>query len=145
MRKRKLVKICTHCLSTTFVGKVAAEIYRWTHESGKVHFSDRAPVNRRSETVELKINTYESVSFDMSILETNKKVVMYSAGWCGVCEKAKRYCEAHNVAYKEYDVEKSRKGRSDFRKLGAKRVPVILIGKKRMNGFTDKGFQRLYQ
>ena len=29
--------------------------------------------------------------------------------------------------------------------LGATGVPVILVGKKRMNGFSVKGFQRIYQ
>lgn len=29
--------------------------------------------------------------------------------------------------------------------LGATGVPVILVGKMRMNGFSVKGFQRIYQ
>lgn len=139
-----MIEIGALCLGIAFAGGVYADIYRWTDETGKVHFSDQAPAGHSSEAVELRINTYKSVSYDTSVFEADKKVIMYSASWCGVCKKAKRYFQTQNIPYKEFDIEKSRKGRTEFRKLGAKGVPVILVGKKRMNGFTEKGFQKLY-
>ena len=70
---------------------------------------------------------------------------MYSANWCGVCKKARRYFEKQGIDYKEYDVETSARGKSDYKKLGAKGVPVILVGKQRMNGFSVDGFEKLYR
>lgn len=133
-------------LLTMLYGQSAySEIYRWKDSSGKIHFTDKKPVEAASELIELKVNTYESVSYDKSTFTANSKVVMYSTVWCGVCKKAKRYFQKNNIPFKEYDVERSRKGKSDFRRLGGRGVPVILVGSKRMNGFSVAGFNRIYR
>ena len=126
-------------------GSVLSEIFRWTDENGKVHFSDKPSAEHSSETVEVRVNTYEHVSYDKSDIDVGKKVVMYSASWCGVCKKARRYFKEKGIRFTEYDIEKSEKGRRDYRKLEAEGVPVILVGKKRMNGFTIEGFETLYR
>jgi len=61
---------------------------------------------------------------------------MYSAAWCGICKKANEYFKANNIKYKEYDIDKSSKGKRILKKLGAKGVPVILVGDKHLNGFS---------
>ncbi|MCB0392880.1 MAG: DUF4124 domain-containing protein, partial [Bdellovibrionales bacterium] len=48
------------------------EIYKWIGEKGKVHFSDKKPRDLESEEIKLRINTYESVSYDTSIFNTGK-------------------------------------------------------------------------
>ncbi|WP_078120890.1 glutaredoxin domain-containing protein [Thiosocius teredinicola] len=121
-----------------------ADIYRWTDANGKVHFTDKPPVDQQTEKVEVRVNTYESVSYDTSIFDTGKKVVLYSASWCGYCKKAKQYFRSNNIAFTEYDIEKSAKAKREYDRLGARGVPVILVGKQRMNGFSEKGFERLY-
>ena len=70
---------------------------------------------------------------------------MYSASWCGVCKKAKSYFKKNNIPYKVYDVEKSRTGKRAFKRLGGKSVPVIIVGTRRMNGFTASRFEKLYE
>ena len=122
-----------------------AEIYKWTDEKGKVHFSDRKPGNLEPEEIELRINTYESVSYDMSIFNTGKKVVMYSADWCAYCKKAKKYFVRKSIPFTEYDIEKNREALNRYKQMGATGVPVILVGSKRMNGFSEKGFEKIYR
>jgi glutaredoxin len=70
---------------------------------------------------------------------------MYSASWCGVCDRARRYFRAHAIAFREYDVETTAKGRLDYRRLRATGVPVILVGEKRLDGFSERSFERLYE
>lgn len=70
---------------------------------------------------------------------------MYSAAWCGVCKKAKRYFAEQGIDYEEIDVEKSSQGKAAFKKLGGKGVPIILVGDRRMNGFSEAGFEKLYR
>ena len=141
-------------LSSLAFGSTAG-IYKWTDENGKVHFGDRPPGAAKAEQVELKINTYTSPeiiphssgSIEQGRVVTGKKrrVVMYSTEWCGVCKKAKRYFQAKKIPFKEYDVEKSSKGKRDFKKLKGRGVPVILVGKSRMNGFSVARFNKLYE
>ena len=121
-----------------------AEIYKWTDEKGKVHYSDKKPTNLKSEEIRLRINTYESVSYDASIFNTGKKVVLYSTDWCGYCKKAKQYFVRKGIPFTEYDIEKNSKARKQYQNMGAKGVPVILVGNKRMNGFSEKGFEKIY-
>ena len=73
-----------------------------------------------------------------------KKVVMYSTEWCGVCKKAKAYFNANNVPFREYDIEKDEKRMREYRKLNGKGVPLILVGKQRMSGFSTSSFEKMY-
>ncbi|MCK0154388.1 glutaredoxin family protein [Alcanivorax sp. S6407] len=131
-------------------GAWSSGIYRWVDDQGKVHFSDQAPQDQAAESLDLQINTFESVTYESlgkyTIERPSKKqVIMYSASWCGVCDKAKRYFERKGIPYTEYDVETSQQGKQGFRQLNGKGVPIILVGNRRMNGFTVSGFERLYQ
>ncbi len=126
---------------------VNAEIYKWVDEQGKIHFTDNPPKNKQAEEVKLKINTYSSVEIKPLIERLAKpgKVVMYSAEWCGICTQAKQYFRKNNIKYISYDVEKSRTGKMDFKLLRGKSVPIIIVGNKRMNGFTVSRFNKLYK
>ena len=121
------------------------EIYRWVDQNGKVHFGDKKPKHLESERLQLKINTYTSVTYDEAVIDYGeKKVVMYSTDWCGYCKKARKYFSDNFIPFTEYDIEKNRTARIRYKKMGATGVPVITVGKKRMNGFSIKGFQRIY-
>ena len=122
-----------------------AGVYKWTDEQGRVHFSDSKPGQQAVEEVELKINTYTAVTYEESIFSEGPKVVMYSTQWCGYCKKARQYFKQNHIAYTEYDIEKDAGARRRHKQMGAKGVPVILVGKRRMNGFSVQGFERIYQ
>jgi glutaredoxin len=122
-------------------------IYKWVDENGKVHFTDKPPDDTRAEEVELRINTYTSVEIKPLVERLGKKgkVVIYGATWCHTCDKARRYFRTNNIPYVYYDVERSRVGKMDFNLLRGKSVPIIIVGNRRMNGFTVPRFESLYQ
>lgn len=123
-----------------------AGVYKWVDEQGNIHFSDRRPQSSDSEKLELpEINTYTGVTYDTSAFDSGKKVIMYSAEWCGVCKKAKRYFKKNRIPFTEYDIEKNAKAKQRYKQLGATGVPVILYGKQRMNGFSPGAFERIYK
>ncbi|OUS08048.1 hypothetical protein A9Q90_04865 [Gammaproteobacteria bacterium 54_18_T64] len=137
----------------------SAEVYKWTDSEGQVHFSDRAPTSGVVELIgdKLIMNSYPGSKLsEASFLEQRKRereqkegmrrpsVVMYSTVWCGVCRRAKQYFRANKVTFSEYDVETSSKGKKDFARMKGQGVPIILIGKARMNGFDVARFERLY-
>ena len=127
-----------------------AQIYKWKDANGKVHFGDRKPINKKSESIKLKINTYKSVTIDPSYLNNkkpskNNDVVMYSAEWCGVCRKAKKYFSQNNISYTEYDIDKDKAANKRHKEMGATGVPVIFIGNRRMNGFSVASFEQIFK
>jgi glutaredoxin len=140
----KLIRLLLLCLGVALWAGSHAEIYRWTDDNGKVHFADKAPQQQDSSTVNVRVNTYASVSYDSSVFDTGKNVVMYSTSWCGYCKKAKRYFRTNGIAFTEYDIENDRRAKSRYDRMGARGVPVILVGKKRMNGFSEAGFKAIY-
>jgi len=135
-----------------------AAIYKWTDKDGVIHFSENKPDEIVVE--ELFIKTYENVVIENNNenkdfkpgKKTNnqpitrpKKVIMYSAQWCGVCKQAKKYFKKENIRFTNYDIDKSKRARARYEKLGAKGVPVIFVGKRRMNGFSVDGFNQIYK
>ncbi len=121
-----------------------ASIYSWTDANGRKHFSSTPPTHTTSKKVTLKVNRYTNVTIDTSIFNTQGKVIMYSTSWCGYCKKAKRYFNANNIQFTEYDIEKSARAKRQYDRLNATGVPVILVGKKRLNGFSESAFKRIY-
>ena len=143
-----VVLLLTFALSTS----AFAEIYKWVDSNGKTHFTDNPPEQATVTKLDLQINSYttenaSAYKFDSSLISkrrSNHDVIMYSASWCGVCKTAKKYFKKNNIKYTEYDIEKSAKGKKDFKKINGKGVPVILVGNNRMNGFSAAGFDRMY-
>lgn len=122
-----------------------AEIYKWKDADGKVHISDRKPETGDAEIVKIKVNTYTQVTYDKSTYDVGRKVIMYSTDWCGYCKKARAYFKKNNIPFTDHDIEKSSTARKKYEKLEATGVPVILVGDKRMNGFSENGFERIYK
>jgi hypothetical protein len=48
------------------------------------------------------------------------------------------------VAYSEYDVEQDAAAGREFKRLGGHGVPLILVGEARLQGFSEGGFEQLY-
>jgi len=131
---------------STVAGNTSAKIYKWVDETGRTHFSSSPPGKGKAEIVKPKINTYSSRKLPKSSTKptSGKRVVMYSATWCVVCKNARRYFKNNGIAFSEYDIETSSKGRRDYKRLRGRGVPIIMIGKKRMNGFDPKSFKAMH-
>jgi glutaredoxin len=126
-----------------------AGIYTWQDAQGQTHFGDRPPDKAQASEVKVRINTYHSPEIrsrdGRQILHDPHQVILYSTRWCGVCKRAKRFLIENRIPFEEYDVEKSPQGRRDFKRLKGKGVPIILIGDRRLNGFSAADFASVYQ
>ena len=131
-----------------------AGIYKWVDDQGRVQFSDRPPVEVPAEEVALpRINTYQGITVEEDAEMRSgsghagrpKKVVMYSAAWCGVCKRAREFFQARGIPFREMDVEQNTLARRELERMNARGVPVILVGGKRMNGFSSERFMTLYR
>jgi len=138
-------------LLVLFSMPVSAEVYKWTDDSGRIHYSDKGRTNKAVESIEVKVNSYKHLANelvpgrDARDKKESKKVIMYSTSWCGYCAKARKYFNSNNIKFTEYDIEKSKKARRQYDAIGGRGVPVILVAKKRMNGFSIDRFNRIYQ
>lgn len=119
-----------------------SQLYKYTDDNGRVHYTDRPPADRQAETMDIEIQSHDGqarvtdYAALLSPAETGNNVTIYTTDWCHVCKKAKRYMDGENIQYTEYDIEKSRKARREFDRLGGKGVPVIVVGEQKMHGFS---------
>lgn len=67
---------------------------------------------------------------------TSKRVVMYTTASCPACRAAKDYFARRGIAYQEIDVQQSRDGYEEFKRLGGNGVPLIIVGDEKMEGFS---------
>lgn len=70
-------------------------------------------------------------------------VILYSTSWCGACKQAKAFLNQNDIAYFEYDVEKSDEGRRQFVALGGRGVPLIVIDGTVIKGYNPVEMKRL--
>ena len=75
------------------------------------------------------------------MLERNPDV--YMASWCGYCKQAKALLTARGVAYREVDIDSSTAANREFRSFGGRTVPLIFVGKERINGYTKESLEAL--
>jgi glutaredoxin len=138
-------RIIAVCALLACIPASAQQIYRWVAPDGRVQYSDKPPAGVQAKPVELRINSYSGapqVSGIASAGTFRPEIRMYATDWCGYCRKARDYCARNGIRYTELDVEKSPAARDEYQRMGARGVPVILVGTQRMNGYSE---QRLAQ
>jgi len=63
---------------------------------------------------------------------------MYGVPDCGYCRKARQYFADHGIDYTEYNINKSSKRLKEFRRLGGRGTPLILIDGRKIHGFNTQ-------
>ena len=120
----------------------ASQVYRWVDNSGKVHFSDRAPAGNAGD-VEIKSYRGNPQISEVPAESASAQVTMFTTSWCGYCKRARAYLNKLGIPFVEYDVERDAFGKREYDKLNGRGVPVILVGNQRMNGFSAPSLEKL--
>ena len=69
-------------------------------------------------------------------------VVLYATDWCGYCKKTREFFKQHNIAYVEYDIEKSAEGKSQYDQLRGSGIPLIVIRGEVMRGYDPNALAK---
>lgn len=65
------------------------------------------------------------------------EVVMYTAGWCGFCARARALLERKGVAFREIDAEDPEQRAEMIERSGQRSVPQIFIGLRHVGGYEE--------
>ena len=135
---------------------VAAQVYKWTGPDGRTHYGDRPPEDTKKEELRIgvqsfggpaEVDTWTQILKRPPAVDTSKPasatVTMFSTSWCPHCKRAKAYFAQKGVAFREVDIEASEAGNREFRTYGGKGVPLIIVGDKRMRGFSAEAMDRM--
>jgi len=63
------------------------------------------------------------------------RVTLYSTRHCPYCRQAKQYLQSKGVRFQEFDVQRNIRAQRTLAKMGARAVPVIMVGEIRVDGF----------
>lgn len=140
----------------------ALEIHKWVDEEGQTHYSTEKPGTEKASTTQHINNQYSPSSGTPGYLQrymdspsppANDKgqplvgkgeVTLFSTEWCGYCRKARTYLQNNNIAFREYDIEKSAQAQKLYQQNGGRGIPLLVFGDKRMRGFSVERFEKLY-
>jgi glutaredoxin len=123
----------------------AQQIYRWVDADGKVKYTTEKPPGGAAATaVQPRVssvggNAAPAGKPAASVVAAKPAVKMYMTDWCPYCRQAGEYFRRNGIAYTELNIEKSEAAKSEYRAIGGKGVPVILVGSQRMTGFSEQG------
>jgi glutaredoxin len=122
----------------------SAELYKWVDANGKVHYSDSAPADIKSQKLDLKVNSIAGPPVVSKLppapsagTATAQRVRLLSASWCGYCKRAAAYLRSRGTPFEELDVEKTSQGKREYDALKGRGVPIILVGDRRMDGYDQ--------
>jgi glutaredoxin len=119
----------------------SAQVYKWKDADGKVHYSNVPPSQGGATQVQDRVGSFSGPAVVSEASGTGGAakgtVTLYSTVSCGYCKMARAYLTRRGVRFTERDVEQSDAAKADYRKLGARGVPVILVGSQRMDGYDE--------
>ncbi len=71
-------------------------------------------------------------------------VVIYTTPTCPHCRRALKHMQDRRIAYVQKDIQHDRANHAEFKRIGGRGVPHILMGSHVMVGFSPQGFDRRY-
>ncbi len=72
-------------------------------------------------------------------------VVLYATEWCGYCQKTRQFFKDNQIAYTEFDIEKSTAGKQEYDQLNGKGIPLVVINGKLIRGYNPSLMKELLQ
>jgi glutaredoxin len=143
------------CALTSMV-VLSATLYKSVGPDGKISYSDQPP--RQGQVVMSRIfeagptsSLPSSAADQLERMRSAKTaaapaagVVLYSAAWCGYCQKAKAYLADKRISYREVDID-TKDGLTTFARAGSgKGVPLLTAGTQRVQGFSVAAYNAFF-
>lgn len=73
--------------------------------------------------------------YSVQLAQSGHNVILLGTKWCEFCAKTRAHLTDLGVEYADMDIETSAAAAEIHRKLGAKGVPVLLVGDRQIRGF----------
>ena len=75
----------------------------------------------------------------------DQRVVIYTTPTCPHCHRALKHMQARNIPYLQKDIRDNPANHAEFKRIGGRGVPHILIGDQVMVGFSPQGFDQRHK
>lgn len=127
----------------------AAEVFKWTDPSGRVHYSDRPPpsnareIERRKATDSFNMQTVNEMPYAVRQAAQKHPVTLFSFDICGdPCKQAEALLNHRGVPYTLKNREEDKEVLKQL--TGDNQVPVLVVGRQPpLKGFESGAWHHL--
>lgn len=120
-------------------GVYAGQMYRWTDEEGRVHYTDQPPPlsAKTAETKKLGDKAPDpSLPFPVQLAIKNFPVTLYNINCGAVCTSATKLLDKRGVPYTNVNASDPEAKEALGKLTGGKlEVPTLVVGKQVLRGF----------
>ena len=124
-----------------------AQQYRWTDDTGRVHYSDTPPpaATKNVQKKDLKGSVVSSEPpFELQLAVKNAPVTLYTSPSCKQgCPEARATLNKRGVPFREVQVWDPETNELLRKLSGATQVPTLQVGSNVQKGFEQGAFDRL--
>ncbi len=136
-------RIAFFLLALTLAAPAAAEMYRWTDDQGRVHYSDQPPP---ANIKQMKRIAGPSRSSAEPSQATRPPVVLYSANCGATCEQSADYLRQRGVPFSLKLADTDKAAAAELKKrTGALEVPVLFIGESMQRGYSPTVWDKMLE
>ena len=120
----------------------AAQLYRWTDESGKTHFTDTPPPPK-AKNVRKKSSAAPSgdasapLPFALQQAMSTAPVTLYTTPGCDACGEARKLLNGRGIPFKEISVDSAAQLAELKNAVGSNSVPAMIVGADVLKGFEE--------
>ncbi len=66
------------------------------------------------------------------------RITLYSTRQCPHCRQLRQWLRQRHIHFVEMDVQQNKRAFKDFQRHGGRGVPLLMVGKQRIDGFNPK-------
>jgi glutaredoxin len=125
----------------------AAQMYRWTDQTGKTHFTDTPPpasarnVQRRSGGAAAEDSDNQAEPYSLQMARKKHPVKLYSTPGCGAaCDEARKLLNSRGVPFAEVSVASESAIAELKNVVGSASVPALVVGGRVQKGFEEGAY-----
>jgi glutaredoxin len=120
-----------------------AQLYRWTDESGKTHFTDTPPppkaknVQRKNPGAAAASSDTAGLPFALQQAIKAAPITLYTTNGCEACSEARKLLNGRGIPFKEVSVSSEAQLNELKNAVGTTSVPALLVGANVLKGFEQ--------
>ena len=135
-------------LALLAVGSAAEAQYRWRDADGQINYGDQPPYDARDlQRVDNRgpmtpNDPNAALPFELRRAMAQHPAVMYTSSDCDPCDSARVFLRQRGIPYSERTVDGADDIETLRRLTGSDKVPVLMLGKDRLTGFSAHEWSR---
>lgn len=135
-------RIAIALLALAFALPASAELYRWTDDKGRVHYSDQPPPPSVRKHKRIHVPGESAAEPTQS----RPPVLLYT-GTCGAtCEQAADYLRQRGVPFSLKNATQDPAAAAELkRRTGALEVPILFIGESMQRGYSPSVWDKMLE